>query len=77
MQKLIRKCFRYTQDKVKAQFGHYLIKHKSETKQKEAEKFFTKKSFNNVEIEEEDPNKEDDQEDQVSFTSDEREFLEN
>ena len=30
-----------------------------------------------MEIEEEDPNKEDDQEDKVSFTSDEREFLEN
>ena len=71
VQKLIRKCFRFTQDKIKAQFGHYLISHKAEQKEKDEERF-GKKMYNNVDLIPEDP-----KEEQFDYTSDEREFLDN
>jgi serine/threonine protein phosphatase PrpC len=67
--KLIRKCFRYTQDKIKAQFGDYLIQHKTAARNKENER--------NPRPKVNDVIHEDPKEDEISYNSDEKEFLEN
>ena len=71
VEKLMRKCFRYAQDKLKEQFKDYLLQSKQKNEKLKNQDQLEKRGVNDIEmIEEEDL-------DLVGMDSDEREFVEN